>query len=270
MLTRRTAVSRRNLPRTVKDPPAQQHDTRTRGNDVKKAIGVLAGVMLVAAITGCGGGTRATTGTEAGARTQATTPSATTASPTTAEETGRLVSTSTCSTTTTSTTEGPYYVTGTAALTDGNLNADKLPGDPIRIAGYVYSGTGTTTPLANAVVDIWHADDSGAYWPPSNGPASGYSAEQLRLRGHVVTDAKGYYAFTTISPGEYEGRARHIHIRATSADGSQDVITQLIMSKPGDQTPAANDSIAQSLPPCHTMAFSTINGASTAFFDFHL
>ena len=107
-------------------------------------------------------------------------------------------------------------------------------------------------------------------WPRSNGPASGYQAGRLRLRGHVVTDAEGYYSFTTIYPGEYEGRTRHIHIRATSADGSRDVVTQLIMSKPGDRTPAANDSIARSLPPCHTMAFGTINGTSTAFFDFHL
>lgn len=241
---------------------------------MKKAIGILAGVMLVAGAAGCGGSTRATTATQAGASAQATTPAKTpsvTATPTgTAGETSRLRSTSTCSTTTTSTTEGPYYVTGTAALTDGDLNAGKLPGVPIRIAGYVYSGTGKTTPLANAVVDVWQADGSGTYWPPSNGPASGYPAGELRLRGHVVTDAKGYYSFTTISPGEYEGRARHIHIRATSADGSQDVVTQLIMSKPGDRTPAANDSIARSLPSCHTMAFAPINGISTAFFDFHL
>lgn len=270
--SKRTARSRVNLLRTVEDPPARHHTT-TRGNDVKRAVGVLAGVMLVTGAGGCGGSTRATSGTEAGASTQATTLAATTPAATgtqTPAETSRLVSTSTCAATTTSTTEGPYYVTGTAELTDGNLNAAKLPGDPITIAGYVYSGTGKTTPLANAVVDIWHADDGGAYHPSSNGPADGYTADQLRLRGHVVTDAKGYYRFATIYPGEYEGRARHIHIRATSANGSQDVITQLIMSKPGDQTPAANDNIAQSLPPCHTMAFSTISGASTAFFDFHL
>ena len=106
---------------------------------MKKAIGILAGVLLVAAAAGCGGSTRATTATETGASAQATTPaetpSVTTAPSGTAGESSRLPSTSTCSTTTTSTTEGPYYVTGTAALTDGNLNAGKLPGDPIRIAG---------------------------------------------------------------------------------------------------------------------------------------
>ncbi len=155
-------------------------------------------------------------------------------------------------------------------MTDGNLNYDSLPGDAIAIAGYVYSGTAKTTPLANAPVDIWQTDNSGAYWPESNGPASGYTAEQLSLRGHVVTDANGYYRFTTIFPGEYEGRARHIHIRATSADSNQDVITQLIMSKEGDQTPAAADDIARSLPECHTMRFATIEGTATAFFDVHL
>ncbi len=65
------------------------------------------------------------------------------------------VSTSTCSSITDGTTEGPYYVTGTAELTDGNLNYDSLPGDAIAIAGYVDSGTAKTTPLANAAVGIW-------------------------------------------------------------------------------------------------------------------
>jgi len=149
-------------------------------------------------------GVRGTTGAEAGASAQATTPAATpsvTTTPTgTAGETSRLLSTSTCAATATSTTEGPYYVTGTAALIDGNLNAGKLPGDPIGIAGYVSGGTGKTTPLADAVVDIWHADGSGAYQRPSNGPAGGYSADQLCLRGHVVTDAKGYYGSRPSTP----------------------------------------------------------------------
>lgn len=236
---------------------------------MRRAIGIIAATIAAAGIAGCGGGSDTTTGgtTDTGA------PPATTAASTTATspaETGAPVSNSTCSTPTDATTEGPYYVTGTAELTDGNLNYDDLPGDTIAIAGYVYSGTAKNTPLANAIVDVWQTDDSGAYWPESNGPASGYTAEQLSLRGHVVTDARGYYRFTTVYPGEYEGRARHIHIRAASADSSKDVVTQLIMSKEGDQTPATADNIARSLPECHTMRFSTLDGVATAFFDFHL
>ena len=232
---------------------------------MRRGIGIIAAVMLVAGAAGCGGGDNAATDGQTVASTQAASTATTTPG---SDETSATSSTSTCSAITDGTTEGPYYVTGTAALTDANLNYDALPGETITIADYVYSGSDKATPLANAVVDIWHADGSGAYWPQENGPAGRYTADQLSLRGHVVTDASGYYRFTTIFPGEYEGRARHIHVRASSADGGQDVITQLIMSR--DETPAANDSIAQSLPPCHTMTFTTINGASTAFFDFHL
>ena len=177
---------------------------------------------------------------------------------------------STCRAITAATTAGPYYVTGTDRVKNGNLNSDHLPGDPIRISGYVYRGAGTDAPLANAVVDVWQADDAGAYHPESNGPASRYTDGELSLRGSVTTNADGFYSFTSIYPGEYEGRARHIHVRATSADGAGDVVSQLIMSKPGDRTPAASDGIARSLPDCHTMRFDEGDGMPTAYFDFHL
>lgn len=38
------------------------------------------------------------------------------------------------------TTEGPYYISGTSQLTNGNLNYDNLSGTPLVIAGYVYGG----------------------------------------------------------------------------------------------------------------------------------
>jgi protocatechuate 3,4-dioxygenase beta subunit len=239
---------------------------------MNRLIGICGALVLAASGAACGGGNDATSSTSqtvAATNTTAET-SSTAAEDTTTTSTSPAAASSTCTELTTAATQGPYYVTGTAALADGNLNYDSLPGDSITISGYVFSGTGTDTPLANAIVDIWHADDAGAYWPQSNGPATQYTAEQLSLRGHVVTDAEGFYSFSTIYPGEYEGRARHIHIRATSADGTQDVTTQLIVSKTGDTTPAANDSIAQSLPACNTMNFTDANGTQTASFDFHL
>jgi protocatechuate 3,4-dioxygenase beta subunit len=163
------------------------------------------------------------------------------------------------------TTEGPYYIPGTAALVGGNLNYTNLPGEPIKINGHVYSGEGTNNPLANAKVEIWQPDSDGKYHPQGNGPANRYTAEQLALRGYVLTDSKGYYEFTSIYPGEYEGRARHIHVK-TSADGYTGVTTQLIAPKDGDKVTAAEDSIARTLPRCHTLVFQ--KGAAT--FDFHL
>lgn len=166
---------------------------------------------------------------------------------------------------TSSTTEGPYYVTGTAQLVNGQLNYTGLSGDIIKISGYVYAGTDNTKPLANAKVDIWQADAGGNYHPASNGSVTKYNIDQIALRGYVLTDEKGYYEFNTIYPGEYEGRARHIHVR-TMADGYTAVTSQLIMSKMGDATPAEEDSIASSLPACHKLTFT--NGSAT--FDFRL
>ena len=103
-------------------------------------------------------------------------------------------------------TQGPYYVTGTNKLTDGNLNYDNQKGKKIKVQGYVYVGATGTTPVAGAKIEIWHADDSGNYHPNSNGAASGYKSSELSLRGYVLTDDKGYYEYTTIYPGEYTGR----------------------------------------------------------------
>lgn len=177
---------------------------------------------------------------------------------------------STDSSLTVGTTEGPYYVTGTAELKDGNLNAENLPGEPIRVTGYVYSGGGTETPIASARVEIWHADSSGAYHPNSNGAASQYSASELKLRGYVVTDANGRYEFTSIYPGHYPGRTRHIHVRA-SANGFGGVATQIIVpAKSGDNDTPATDTIAQSLPTSYQVQFTETNGVLGTTFDFHL
>lgn len=166
------------------------------------------------------------------------------------------------------TTEGPYYVTGTAELVDGDLNYDNLAGDPIQISGYVYAGADGTDPIANAKIEIWHADNTGSYHPNNNGAASSYSSSELSLRGYIMTDEDGYYEFTSIYPGEYSGRTRHLHFRVT-ADGYQGVITQLIATKPTDSLSATTDSIAASLPYCHQIQDELIDSGE-ATFDFRL
>jgi protocatechuate 3,4-dioxygenase beta subunit len=167
-------------------------------------------------------------------------------------------------------TEGPYDVTGTNLLTNNNLNYDNLGGTPLVIAGYVYSGTDNKTPVANAKVEIWHADDSGSYHPNANGAASKYNPSQISLRGYVLTDSTGYYSFTTIYPGEYSGRARHIHVKA-SIDGYQPIISQIIMSLPGDKMASTEDQIARALDSsCSAPSITNINGVDQGFYNFWL
>ena len=67
----------------------------------------------------------------------------------------------------------------------------------------------TCTPVAQALLDFWQADDAGAY------DNSGF-----RLRGHQFTDANGRFTLETVVPGLYPGRTRHIHVKVQRANGS--------------------------------------------------
>jgi protocatechuate 3,4-dioxygenase beta subunit len=222
---------------------------------------VLMGLVVAAAVllAACGtsGGTVGQTATQ-------------TPSPPPAATGGSAAQTATAAGLTVGATEGPYYITGTAELKNGNLNPGKLPGEPIKVSGHVYAGPDSTTPLAGAKVEIWHADTNGVYHPNSNGAATQYSADQLALRGYVLTDKDGYYEFTSIYPGYYQGRTRHIHVRA-SADGYGGVTTQIIVPpKSGDGTTPETDMIAQSLPESYQVTFTEKGGVQETTFDFHL
>ena len=63
-------------------------------------------------------------------------------------------------------------------------------------------------PLANALLDFWHADEKGDH------DNSGF-----RFRGHQFTDAEGRYRLETIVPAMYPGRARHIHVKVQPRGG---------------------------------------------------
>lgn len=75
-------------------------------------------------------------------------------------------------------------------------------------------------PLAGALLDFWQADDGGVY-----------DNAGFRLRGHQFTDAQGRWHLSTIVPGVYAGRTRHIHVRVQPA-GGRVLTTQLYL--PGE------------------------------------
>jgi len=101
-------------------------------------------------------------------------------------------------------TEGPYYKSGSPEAS--NLVNDGMQGQVITITGQVLDQNGQ--PVANAWLDFWQANASGAY------DNSGYT-----LRGHQYTDANGYYTLTTVVPGLYPGRTEHIHVKVQAPNG---------------------------------------------------
>jgi protocatechuate 3,4-dioxygenase beta subunit len=95
-------------------------------------------------------------------------------------------------------TEGPFFKPKSPLRSD--LREPGIAGRPVELSGVVL--TRSCRPVANALVDLWHADDGGEY-----------DNRSFRLRGHVFTDAQGRYTFRTIVPGLYPGRTRHYHVK---------------------------------------------------------
>lgn len=100
-------------------------------------------------------------------------------------------------------TEGPFY-TPNSPLRQSLLEPG-IEGEVLELSGLVL--TRTCKPVANALVDFWQADASGAY-----------DNRGFRLRGHQFTDGKGHYRLRTIIPARYTGRTAHIHVKVQAAN----------------------------------------------------
>src|SRR4051812_25593751 len=85
--------------------------------------------------------------------------------------------------------------------------------DLLVISGLMLSSA--CKPVANALLDFWHADEFGEY-----------DNKAFRYRGHQFTDASGRWRLETIVPAEYPGRSRHIHVNV-QAPGKRILTTQL-------------------------------------------
>jgi len=143
-------------------------------------------------------------------------------------------------------TEGPYFKASSPERT--SLVEADMPGERLVITGRVLSPDGQ--PVAGALLDFWQADDSGAY---DNG---GYG-----LRGHQYTDANGQYTLTTVVPGLYPGRTRHIHVKIQAPNGPV-LTTQLYF--PGE----ARNSRDGIFDPALVLPIQEAGGSATATFDF--
>jgi len=116
-------------------------------------------------------------------------------------------------------TEGPYYVD--EELLRSDIRSDPSDGTIRRGAllaltfNVSSAASNACSPLAGAIVDVWHCDALGVYSDVSD-PSFNTSGKKF-LRGYQVTGSDGVARFTTIYPGWYQGRAVHIHFKIRSA-----------------------------------------------------
>ena len=163
-------------------------------------------------------------------------------------------------------TEGPYFV-------DAQLNRSDIRTDPasgvvsegaLLSLAFVVSqvGNNTCTPLAGAVVDVWHCDAAGVYSAVSD-PGFDTSSQQF-LPGYQTTDSSGRAQFTTIYPGWYSGRTVHIHFKvrtSATADQAYEFTSQLFFDE------ALNDQVHAQPPYVAKGQRNTFNSEDNIYND---
>ena len=98
------------------------------------------------------------------------------------------------------------------------------PGTRVFISGTV-KVSDCETPIQNAVVDVWHANNNGCYTVFQECDTGNPDNDPYNLRGQMLTNENGEYAFESIWPGYYGNRPKHFHYKITTP-GNTELITQ--------------------------------------------
>lgn len=132
--------------------------------------------------------------------------------------------------------QGPFYIPG--APRRAVLAGPREPGERVTMSGTV-TGADCKT-LSGALLDVWQADASGNYHNEKT---------QYRLRGILLTDAKGNYQFESVRPGNYGDRTgmRPAHFHFTLSHPEHQTLTSQIYFK-GDPYLAPHDMCEE----CHS------------------
>jgi protocatechuate 3,4-dioxygenase beta subunit len=146
-------------------------------------------------------------------------------------------------------TEGPYYTPRSPRRR--SLLGAGIGGTTLVLTGRVLRTS--CRPVRGALLDFWQCDAQGVY------DNDGY-----RLRGHQLTDARGRWRLTTVVPGLYPGRTRHIHVKARRPGG--DVLTTQLYF-PGER---GNRTDGIFVPELLVRTLRKSSGRWTAQFDFVL
>ena len=142
-------------------------------------------------------------------------------------------------------TEGPFYPNKMPLDTDNDLliiNDSITPavGAVTYLSGRILDRRGE--PIRSAMVEIWQADNNGAYIHTGSGNREKRDTN-FQGFGRFLTGSNGEYYFRTIKPVPYSGRAPHIHF-AVKTKGREKFTTQCYIKGDAEND---KDSIFRSL-----------------------
>lgn len=128
---------------------------------------------------------------------------------------------------------GPYYKPNTPFRS--KISPEQNNGEKLIVSGKILRND-CTTPVSDAVLDIWQANESGNY-------------EDEFYRGKVRSDNEGNYSFETVIPKGYgEGtgyRPPHIHFKVFVED--REIITSQMFFPQVKGTPRFDDAYTMKL-----------------------
>lgn len=121
-------------------------------------------------------------------------------------------------------------------LTRNAVRDGPVLGERIIVSGQVIDGD--ESPLPNVMIELWQANAAGRYLHRLDGHGAPLDSN-FSGAGRIITDAGGWYRFTTIKPGAYPWgnhdnawRPAHIHFSILGFSIATRLITQMYF--PGD------------------------------------
>jgi protocatechuate 3,4-dioxygenase, beta subunit len=128
-------------------------------------------------------------------------------------------------------TTGPFYPVDWSGDVDADLvrvtnEAAQAQGVVTHLRGRVLDASGA--PVPGALLEIWQCDAFGHYRHPrdrQDGRDPGFQG-----RGRLVVGPDGSYAFRTIRPVPYPGRAPHIHVAVAVPGAGSPLVTQFYVA----------------------------------------
>ncbi|MGI9585461.1 MAG: intradiol ring-cleavage dioxygenase [Acidimicrobiia bacterium] len=131
--------------------------------------------------------------------------------------------------------EGPYYPLEKPVDRDSDLTRvdgqDRVAaGEVLTLGGSLVDTAGD--PVSGATIEIWQTDTNGIYLHPDD-PEIGSRDQAFQGYGEAAADSNGEWTFTTVNPGRYEPRPRHIHVKVI-VGGNAVLTTQIYFSDDPD------------------------------------